>query len=143
MVGGFDAFEEGDAALFDLVAAGAVEGLIGVEISIDLFGGKSAHPEGGDVGVCDQAALGEDGQGGDQLVALTGEGEELISGAREISGLAEELIAEGEDLVAGDDDGIGGGEGEALRFGLGECFGEGAGGCRGVLEAFFVDQGGG
>ncbi len=100
LVVGFNFLKQCDPAGLDLVAAGAIEGLIGGDVALDFGSSERSHVQGGHVGVDERSFSRLHGQRRDELVRLAGQRRELVDRTLDRHWLAEDLALERENLVA-------------------------------------------
>ena len=105
MIGGFDFLEQRDAARLELVGPGTVERPVGRDVALEFVAREGPHGEQSDIDMKPGAALVDDRSGGDELVSLAGQLEQLLDRGLLGGWLAQNLIAEGHQLIAAESDG--------------------------------------
>ena len=108
-VGAGDLGDDEFAMVLDGVAAGFVEGMDAREVVVDLGGGEGAE---GDIGahgkdVLAMDALVDEADAGDDLVGASLQTGEHGAGDGEIGGFAEDVVAEKDEGIGAEDEGIG------------------------------------
>src|SRR5262245_22230085 len=118
----FDRLEQHDTMLFQLVAAGAIEGQVTLHVSLDLGSGERAHFQPGDIRVSNAPAATNHHQGSDQLMRSRRQDGELFLSQRRGSRFAEDLFIDRGKLVASNDRGPRFECGDAGGLSLGQHF---------------------
>jgi 4-amino-4-deoxy-L-arabinose transferase-like glycosyltransferase len=125
-VAGVDGFEQADAQAFALEAAGAIVGLLGVEVALDLGRVQAPEHDFGAIAEMEGAAgvLAQQAGGRMEHHAAARGGGQLVGGPFEAARLAQDLAVDLGDLVRADHPGLRRAPGDGLALGRGEALRE-------------------